>query len=91
MVGRAASELYARPTDRHVAGEVRLSVRGLRTVRDPEAPHAIVLDTIKGSGVKEVEDTFSNHSMTVGPEVFDRWINVLKEKLRALEGEVVHA
>ncbi len=54
-------------------------------------PHAIVLDTIKGSGVKEVEDTFSNHSMTVGPEVFDRWINVLKEKLRALEGEVVHA
>ena len=46
MVGRAASELYARPTDRHVAGEVRLSVRGLRTVRDPEAPHAIVLEGV---------------------------------------------
>ena len=46
MVGRAASELYARPNRRQAAGEVRLSVRGLRTVRDPEAPHAIVLDGI---------------------------------------------
>jgi len=46
MVGRAASELYARPTERHAAGAVRLSVRGLRTKRDPEAPHAIVLDGI---------------------------------------------
>ena len=46
MVGRAASELYARPTQRDVAGDVRLSIRGLRTVRDPEAPHAIVLEGI---------------------------------------------
>jgi inositol transport system ATP-binding protein len=46
MVGRAASELYARPTQRETAGAVRLSVRGLRTVRDPEAPHAIVLDGV---------------------------------------------
>ena len=46
MVGRAASELYARPAQREVAGEVRLSVRGLRTVRDPEAPHAIVLEGV---------------------------------------------
>ncbi|HEY6629812.1 MAG TPA: sugar ABC transporter ATP-binding protein [Rhizobiaceae bacterium] len=46
MVGRAASELYARPHGREVSGEVRLSVRGLRTVRDPEAPHAIVLEGV---------------------------------------------
>ncbi|TIT17735.1 MAG: sugar ABC transporter ATP-binding protein, partial [Mesorhizobium sp.] len=46
MVGRAASELYARPTQRDVAGDVRLSVRGLRTVRDPQAPHAIVLEGV---------------------------------------------
>ncbi|WP_274627239.1 sugar ABC transporter ATP-binding protein [Arvimicrobium flavum] len=46
MVGRAASELYARPTERHQAGEVVLSVRGLRTARDPEAPHAIVLEGV---------------------------------------------
>jgi inositol transport system ATP-binding protein len=46
MVGRAASELYARPTQRETAGEVRLSIRGLRTARDPSAPNAIVLDGI---------------------------------------------
>lgn len=46
MVGRAASELYSRPSDRNNAGDVRLSVRGLRTVRDPEAPHAIVLEGV---------------------------------------------
>jgi inositol transport system ATP-binding protein len=46
MVGRAASELYARPTQRETAGDVRLSIRGLRTVRDPNAPHAIVLDGV---------------------------------------------
>jgi inositol transport system ATP-binding protein len=46
MVGRAASELYARPTKREIAGEVRLSIRGLRTARGPNAPNAIVLDGI---------------------------------------------
>jgi inositol transport system ATP-binding protein len=46
MVGRAASELYSRPTERDAAGAVRLSVRGLRTTRDPDAPHAIVLDGV---------------------------------------------
>ena len=46
MVGRAASELYARPAHREIAGAVRLSVRGLRTMRDPDAPHAIVLDGV---------------------------------------------
>jgi inositol transport system ATP-binding protein len=46
MVGRAASELYARPIQRETAGEVRLSVRGLRTERNADAPHAIVLDGV---------------------------------------------
>ncbi|MGV3490526.1 MAG: sugar ABC transporter ATP-binding protein [Devosia sp.] len=46
MVGRAASDLYARPSQRHEAGQVRLKVRGLRTVRNPDAPHAIVLNGV---------------------------------------------
>jgi inositol transport system ATP-binding protein len=46
MVGRAASELYAKPAQREAAGDIRLSIRGLRTIRDPEAPHAIVLDGV---------------------------------------------
>ncbi len=46
MVGRAASELYARPVERHTPGAVRLAVRGLRTPRNPEAPNAITLDGV---------------------------------------------
>ncbi len=46
MVGRAASDLYARSAQRHEAGETRLKVRGLRTVRNPDAPHAIVLNGV---------------------------------------------
>ncbi|MBB5221233.1 inositol transport system ATP-binding protein [Amaricoccus macauensis] len=43
MVGRAASELYARPTERHAPGDTRLAIRGLTTPRNPEAPNAITL------------------------------------------------
>jgi len=43
MVGRAASELYARPQERHQAGATRLAVRGLVTPRNPESPNAITL------------------------------------------------
>jgi inositol transport system ATP-binding protein len=46
MVGRAASELYARPVERHTPGAVRLAVRGLHTPRNPEAPNAITLDGV---------------------------------------------
>ncbi|MET3926927.1 sugar ABC transporter ATP-binding protein [Devosia sp. 2618] len=46
MVGRAASDLYSRTTDIHQAGEVLLTIRGLRTTPDPDAPHAIVLQGI---------------------------------------------
>jgi inositol transport system ATP-binding protein len=43
MVGRAASELYARPRERRDAGEILLSVRGLVTPPNQEAPNAITL------------------------------------------------
>lgn len=46
MVGRAASELYARPSRREGHGPVRLSIRGLRTRRAADAHHAIVLDGV---------------------------------------------
>ena len=67
----------------------------LHAVRQTEkvkgVPHAIILDSIKGAGVKEVEETFSNHSMTVGQDAFDRWIHGLKEELSVLEGEKIDA
>ena len=50
------------------------------------APHAIVLDGIKGAGIREVEETVANHSMNVSPETCDRWLDDLRAELRALEG-----
>ncbi len=48
-------------------------------------PIAIILDTVKGKGVTEVEEAAGNHSMNVKPEVFDGWIAEIKSKLAALE------
>ncbi|HWR23742.1 MAG TPA: transketolase [Feifaniaceae bacterium] len=54
-----------------------------RTKAVPGKPHAIVLDTIKGAGVKAVEETLNNHSMTVKADVFDGWIEGLRADLAA--------
>ncbi len=51
-----------------------------------DKPRAIILDTVKGHGLKEVEETFSNHSMTVGKEVWDKWIKILKDELTSMGG-----
>ena len=51
-----------------------------------DKPRAIILDTVKGAGVKEIEEAFGNHSMTKGPEVFEGWLHELREKLQALGG-----
>ena len=53
----------------------------------PDKPKAIVMDNIKGSGVKAIEETAANHSMTVGPEVWDSYIAAVKADLEALEKE----
>jgi len=49
-----------------------------RTKSVADKPHAIILDTIKGAGVKAVEETASNHSMTAKGDVFDSWIAAVK-------------
>ena len=50
-----------------------------------DKPIAVILDTVKGKGVKEVEEAAGNHSMNVKPEVFDRWIAEIRSDLEALE------
>lgn len=50
-------------------------------------PIAIIMDNIKGSGVKAVEETAANHSMTVKPEVWDSYIEQVKADLEALKKE----
>ena len=52
-----------------------------------DKPKAIILDSVKGSGVKEIEETVANHSMNVEEEVFDRWLDSLKSDLAKIKEE----
>ena len=49
-----------------------------------EKPIAVILATVKGKGVKEVEETMSNHSMTMPEETYDQWLAELNSELDAL-------
>lgn len=49
-----------------------------------DRPSAVILDNIKGRGVKDVEETAANHSMNVTPETCDRWLDDLRAQLAAL-------
>ena len=49
-----------------------------------DRPIAVILNTVKGKGVAEVEQTMSNHSMTPAPEAFDRWLAELHAELDSL-------
>lgn len=46
-----------------------------------DRPRAVILDTVKGKGVKEIEEAKGNHSMNVIAEVFDRWLDELRAGL----------
>ena len=50
-----------------------------------DKPRAIILDTVKGKGVQEVEEAMGNHSMTVAPEVCDKWLAGLRVELAELQ------
>ncbi len=52
-----------------------------------DKPRMIVLDTIKGKGVAEVENMSSNHSITVPYDDATRWIADLSDEVRALREE----
>ncbi len=54
------------------------------THTNDEKPVAIILDTVKGKGVTQVEETLKNHSMNVGQDVFDAWLAELHEKQAAM-------
>ncbi len=55
--------------------------------KEADKPVAIIMDNVKGRGVKAVEETASNHSMTVGAEVWDSYIEAVKADLEALKKE----
>ncbi len=49
-----------------------------------DRPIAVILNTVKGKGIAEVEQTMSNHSMAPAPEAFDRWLAELHAELDSL-------
>lgn len=56
------------------------------TKKGGDKPFAIVLNTIKGKGVPEVESTASNHSMTVPTEKWAEWQQSLIAQLDEKRG-----
>jgi transketolase len=75
---------HTRKVNGNDVDELRAAIAACAEV--PDKPHAIVMDTVKGAGIREVMDTCANHSMNVTPETCDRWIKDLKSELFALEG-----
>ncbi|MDE7262952.1 MAG: transketolase [Oscillospiraceae bacterium] len=68
-------------------GDVEAVAEALeRTRQGGEKPYAIIMDTVKGAGIREVEDTVMNHSLTVNDEQFEKWTARLKAGLAELEG-----
>lgn len=57
------------------------------TKKAEDKPVAIIMDNVKGRGVKAVEETASNHSMTVNAETWDSYIEAVKADLEALKKE----
>ena len=55
------------------------------TRKAEDKPLAVILDSVKGKGVTAVEATKMNHSMKVGPDVFDGWLAELHEKQAAMK------
>lgn len=52
-----------------------------------DKPLAIILDTVKGYGIKEVEDMENNHAPNIEAADADRWLAGLRAELAAIEKE----
>lgn len=57
------------------------------TRRGGEKPFAIILDTVKGAGIPEVEAIPMNHSIPVSHEQFANWKALLEAEIARLEVE----
>lgn len=49
-----------------------------------DKPRAVILDSVKGAGIADVENTVANHSMTPSAENCDKWLADLRSQLDAL-------
>lgn len=55
------------------------------SVRATDKPRAIILDTVKGAGIKQVEEKEANHSLPISDEDFETWTAQLRAELAALD------
>ena len=70
---------------RRVDGNDIAQVYDALTAPIGDKPRAIILDTVKGKGIREVEETMGNHSLTVAADVCDKWLAGLRGELAGLE------
>lgn len=70
---------------RRVDGNDIAQVYDALTAPIGDKPRAIILDTVKGKGIREVEETMGNHSMTVAFDVCDKWLAGLRAELAGLQ------
>lgn len=63
------------------------AIAGAIKAAQPGRPHAIVLDTVKGAGVPEIEQMVSNHHIVVSEELAARSIAHLEGELARLKGD----
>ena len=67
-----------------IDGNNLVQLENVLTRKPVDKPIAVILNTVKGKGIEEVENTMGNHSMTPSAEAFDRWLGELHAKLTAL-------
>ena len=82
----AKMEAFGFTTFQVDGGDVEAIAAALEKTRaGGDKPFAIVLDTVKGHGVKEIEETRMNHSMPVDADRHARWTEQLKAEIAELE------
>ena len=57
-----------------------------RTRKGGDKPYAIIMDTVKGAGIKEVAETAMNHTYPVTDENLAIWKERLEAEIKELEG-----
>ncbi|MDK2964240.1 MAG: transketolase [Verrucomicrobiota bacterium] len=84
----AAFGFHAQEVDGASVGAIYEAIKCARQVQD--RPSVIVLDTIKGQGLKFVEETMANHSIKLGPaemEAAAACVSALENKIAEMKGE----
>ena len=85
---KAKLEAFGLDTQLVKGNDVEALAEALEKTREGgDKPYAILMDTIKGAGVKEVEETEMNHSITVSKEQYARWKAELEAEIAAWEEE----